>query len=574
MQNSLLKLYSKRLYLKIKHRSDSEESKIIYNYRYLSWALTSVVYLAGIPHAIFIFKIGVILSFLISSIVFTELYIQFNNHTRFLKTMLLIETLGITLLLLHTGGLTSPFIWYTFNPTLVAACYLPTSFCWINLSFFLLAASIMTFYNFNPNHMNLITILIDNYNLVLAFVLITIVVQLLARLSKQLSFQANALKLSNQQKQESMNDIMTLYKILEAMDNHCSKEKLFEKLAAYTSSLMKSELSIFWLPASSNETEIIQVSKSINSEELQEVLIELKKLKFQQNSTKKVETIRLLNSYYLTIPIFTSTAPCGFIASQIKMPINKDELEQKIKLLEFLSGLCAVTLERFLIEDMEEHLLVMDEQNRIANEMHDSVSQRLFSISYGIHAILKSWDNITNDQLQKYLVEIHESAMNAMEELRNAIYRLSSKKKNEKSLHVTLKSLLDNIAKLHNIVINFNTKGDETLLSLSVKQIISRILSEACSNAIRHGNCSMINIVLTICMDSISLTIQDNGKGFWVSNENPKLKTGLGLSNMRSLITAHNGSMNISSEVGIGTNIQCSIPLVKDNSGIRNLNVS
>lgn len=574
MSNSLLKLNRNRLILKIKQRSDSEESKIIYTYRYLSWALTSVVYLAGIPRAILIYKIGVILSFFISSIVFTELYIQFNNHTRFLKTMLLIETLGIIILLLPTGGLTSPFIWYTFNPTLVAACYLPTSFCWINLGFYLLAASIMSYFNFNPNHMSLITIVIHNYNLVLAFVLITIAVQLLARLSKQLSYQANALKLSNQQKQESMNYIMTLYKILEAMDNHNSKDKLFEKLAAYTSSLMNSELSIFWLPASLNETEIIQVSKSLDSEELQEVISEIKKLKSKQNSTKEVDTIRILNRYFLTIPIFTSVAPCGFIASQIKMPIKKDELDQKIKLLEFLSGLCAVTLERFLIEDMEDHLLVMDEQNRIANEMHDSVSQRLFSISYGIHAILKSWDNIPHDQLQKYLLEIHESAMNAMEELRSAIYRLSSKKKNEKSLQVTLKSLLDNIAKLHNIVINFNTIGDELFLSLSVKQVISRILSEACSNAIRHGNCNMINIVLTICMDSISLTIQDNGKGFWVSEENPTLKTGLGLSNMRSLINAHDGSMNISSEIGIGTRIQCSIPLVKDNSGVRNLNVS
>jgi len=44
----------------------------------------------------------------------------------------------------------------------------------------------------------------------------------------------------------------------------------------------------------------------------------------------------------------------------------------------------------------------MEEQNRIANEIHDSVSQRLFSISYGIHGVLGRWNDISKEELKDY----------------------------------------------------------------------------------------------------------------------------------------------------------------------------
>lgn len=564
MKNSLKQISKNYLCHLPKNKKNTEDVKIIYAYRYLSLVLTSFVYLTGKPNSAFIIKLGSILSLIVSSFIFTDLYMKIKENTKTLKIILLSETLGITLLLLPTNGLASPFIWYALNPTLVAAKYLPPYFCWVNLMFYLLTGTIMTYYIFNPSNISILAILAENYYLTLAFVLITILVQLLANLTNKLSLQSNALKLSNQQRQESMNYIMTLYQIMETVDNHITKDKLFKTLATYTSSLMNSKLCIYWLPGSPGKDEIIEVNKSNNSTELHTLLLELKDKNLHLKSTKEVSQLMINNYCFLIIPIFISTASCGIIATQIDAHLSKDELDQKIRLLEFLSGLCSVTLERFHIEEIENQLLVNDEQNRIANEIHDGVSERLFSISYGIHGILKVWECIPKEQLQNCLLEIQDSSQLAMEELRNSIYKLSSKKKDEKSLSITLKAFLDSIAKLHHIEINFNTSGDEFTLSLPLKQVITRIVREACGNAIRHGDCNTIHLNLHICSEFISISIHDDGKGFNLYNENPEFKIGLGLSNMRSLVASYNGTMDISSKLDIGTDIQCMIPLKKD----------
>jgi NarL family two-component system sensor histidine kinase LiaS len=200
-------------------------------------------------------------------------------------------------------------------------------------------------------------------------------------------------------------------------------------------------------------------------------------------------------------------ASFGLIVTQINESLNKDELEQRIRLLEFLYGLCSVTLERFYVEEIENQLLVNDEQNRIANEIHDSVSQRLFSITYGMHGLLKSWKCMPKEELQNYLLEIHESSKLAMEELRNSIYKLSSKKKGEQSLSIALKTFLNSMAKLHHIVINLNISGDEFKLPLPLKQVINRIVREACGNAIRHGDYNTITLNLLIYSEYITLSI-------------------------------------------------------------------
>lgn len=541
----------------------SEEAKIIYAYRYLSLSITSFVYFTGEPNSIITSKLGVIISLFISSVVFTDLYMKFSYHKKTLKVMLLSETLGITLLLIPTSGLTSPFIWYALNPTIIAAYFLPSYFCWINLIFYIFTGAIVTYYVFNTNHISLFAILAENYNLMLAFVLITLAVQLLSNMTNTLSQQSYALRLSNQQREESMNYIMTLYQVIEAVDNHISVDKLFETLANYTSNLMRSNLCIYWLPGGSNGNDIIQTNQ-LNSTfnfNLDRIIHELKNSGLNQLSTKNVSPLTIDNYHFLTIPIYIPSSSSGLIAIELSHLINKDLTEQNIRLLEFLSGLSTVTLERFHLEEIEDQLLVNEEQNRIANEMHDSVSQRLFSISYGIHGLLKGWKRIPEEQLEEYLLELYEASQHAMEELRSSIYKLSSKKKDDKSFYITLKTFLDSLALLHHITINYTMTGDELTLSLTLKQVIIRIIREACSNAIRHGNSSIIELSVHINNEIISISIHDNGKGFHLDSESNDFKKGLGLSNIRNLISSCHGTMNIASIIDKGTNIQFTLPL-------------
>lgn len=545
------------------HRRDqsvSEEVKIIYTYGFLSWLLTSFVYMTGRPYSIIIFKLGVVGSLFILTTIITDLYMKHKENKGILKTLLLIETFGIVLLLLPTGGVQSPFIWYALNPILVAASYLPAYFCWMNLTFNFIVGTAMSYFLFNPSNLNAITIFMNNSTIALVFILITLAVQLLSNLTKKLSMQTNALKISNMQKQESMDYIMSLYQIIEALNNHSTKGTLFEALADYTAKLTKSELCFFWLPGSPKDGELIKANRCMKLLEQQQIGMVLHMLS-QQDFALRVEELVIADINLLTIPILSPGNPSGLIAIQQSEYVNLEQREQNIKLLEFVSGLSTVMLERFTIEEIENNLIVMEEQNRIANEIHDSVSQRLFSLSYAIYGMLGSWKNISKEEIKEYMVEMSKSSTLAMQELRNSIYKLSSKKKGENTLKVSLNDFLESMSKLHQIDIEYKIQGDEGLLPLLLKQGITRIVREACSNAIRHGKCHSVHFVVKISKERVRICITDDGIGFVRNDEDLENQKGLGISNIKNIVDSFNGQIDITSEIGIGTVIKINIAL-------------
>lgn len=140
--------------------------------------------------------------------------------------------------------------------------------------------------------------------------------------------------------------------------------------------------------------------------------------------------------------------------------------------MKFISRLAAIVLERFHLEQVTERLIIAEEQNRIANEMHDSVAQGLFSISYAIHSLIQNGDRMSGSQLQESLRLLQKSAQLSMEELRSTIYRLSSKKGGRKSFKQGIAEYINTISKLNNIDINLKIDGDEELLSIPKKGVI------------------------------------------------------------------------------------------------------
>lgn len=541
------------------NRNTSEITNIIYVYRYLSWGLPSLAYIMGPPYSFIGFKLGVIISLFLLSKVISDMYIRNHDKSGMLRILVLIETFGITLLLLPTGGLSSPFIWFALNPILVAASFLPVYFSWINLAVFLLAGSAMSYIFFNSYDKYIFSILRDNSNLILTLSLITLIVQMLSNLTKKLIKQAGELEQSNAQKQESINYIMDLYQIIEALNNHNAKEKLIQTLADYTAKLTKSDLCFICLASLQKDDDQIFSSTHLYNSDYK-AYIDIIKSRVDIN-TSKIQEFRIENNTFITSTFFLPTSAYGLIIVKGNQLIN-NIFSPKDKLLEFISGLCSVTLERFNQEDIEENLIVLEEQNRIANEMHDSVSQRLFSITYAIHGLLGRWGTIPKEELREYLVELNESSNKAMKELRNSIYKLSPKKNGLKSLQITLNEFIKSTSKLHHINIDYQIKGDEGMLSLPLKQGVTRIVREACGNAIRHGKCNSIKIDLSIKKKNMDLIIIDDGKGFSMNSVRLEKSNGLGLLNMRNLVSIFGGSIEFNSEIEEGTQIHIIIPLI------------
>lgn len=583
-KTTLNKVNKRTLYLKkVREEIGNMNSKpgvikIIYVYRYISWLLTSLFYLIGEPRSPLVFKLGVILSLLIAAKIVTDICIKSSNSPNVLKTVIITEIVGITLLLLPTGGIKSPFVWYALNPVLFAAIFLSPIFCWINLLFYITCSSVMSLAFFNYDNHSIRQLVVENSNVILILVLITVAVELMGNLTRQLNKQAIDLETQRSElskmnllleaakcrADESLENIMSLYQVVEAFSNQNNLREFMQVFTEYTTRLTKSEMSFFWISQYKNDESIIVINGDETYEK--DIISEIETLWKDFRNIDKPILVKIKNRDFVIISVKSVSRIYGFMGILID-DVNYHDLKlEYFQKLSFLSELSAVILERFLLEEITDNFMLVEEQNRIANEMHDNVSQRMFGISCAIHSIKARWKEMTNEQINEQLDLINVASNEAMKELRTTIYRLSSKKRGEKFFVLNLQKYLDEFSKLNNINIDFKISGNPEELSGSIKKSLYRIIHEATGNAVRHGRCSNLHVSLQESPGGVKLSIADDGIGFELDKVNSR---GLGLSNMEGLVKSLNGRFNISSNPGNGTGIYIVIPRYRNNENIK-----
>lgn len=192
----MFKLFSKDDFLFV------EEIKLLNAYRAMSWILTSLVYFTT-DSSDKLIKFGVIFVLLITSTIVVNVYKRYDNISKVDKAFVFIETIGITLILLPTGGLKSPFIWYALNPVLISAYFFSNLFCWFNLICYLSCSTIVSFLFFNPSKNSLMEVIQENSQHILIFILITFAVQLLMVMNNKLKHKSEELIKANNKLNEA-----------------------------------------------------------------------------------------------------------------------------------------------------------------------------------------------------------------------------------------------------------------------------------------------------------------------------------------------------------------------------------
>ncbi|WP_219837817.1 sensor histidine kinase [Paenibacillus sp. R14(2021)] len=209
---------------------------------------------------------------------------------------------------------------------------------------------------------------------------------------------------------------------------------------------------------------------------------------------------------------------------------------------------------------IESKRLVIEERNRIAEELHDRVSQHLFGIIYAIHSMKYGWRDLTEEQKLEQMKEIQEAASTASCELRATINNLSTSMSGSESWTGIVKSHLANQAKLNGIRIDFHASKSCSLLSINHQKALYRTILEGVGNAIRHGASSCVSVELTMKQGAVKLSIEDNGSGFDVRSKMKKTNSGFGLCNMHALAVSLGGTFDIESKEGSGTRIILWLP--------------
>lgn len=545
-------------------KSPSSIINLVFVFRFISLTLTSIFYLLG-PQSPLYFKVGVIVSLCIAAWIITDIQRKYFENIPIMKSTVLAEIIGLTLLLIPTGGISSPFIWYALNPVLVAS-FLTTMFCFGALLFYLGSATLITYQLFHVG--NLFMIIEEKSNFYLVCLLTTLLVRLFSGLTKQLSSKTTQLKEqraelvkvnsilsdTNQKYQQTLEHVMSLYHLMESFNSKASMEKLMKEIASALKKCTQSSEAFFWISDLNNQNS--HMENLTNNDWVEK---ELLKNWDQLRMKRRTFTCKLKDDSYL-MKIIRNANHVGVIGVKVA---NEHEMDHTLLILrpfEYLAELSEIMLEKLYMDQMMDQMLIIEEQNRIANEIHDSVSQRLFGLVCALHSLQVKGRSMSNEELSQEYRFLSQSANTTIKELRTAIYRLSSVKKGEKPFLVRLKKYLDEYAKLNNIDIHYQIIGDEAIISDSLKQALYRIICEACGNAVRHGECQIIDLNLTLLDEKTVLMIQDDGKGMDATMDGDRREKGTGLLNMRNLVRSFTGTISINGSNGAGTMIVIEIP--------------
>ncbi|NLC67738.1 MAG: hypothetical protein GX754_02900 [Clostridiaceae bacterium] len=572
-------------------------NKVIFFYRYFSLLITSIFFAASSQQRPKLLVIAVISGVGISAIILNSLYLCLHllsvKQKKFTRLLVLIETVGNALILIPSGGLNSPYLWYSLNTVLVTLTFLDLKYCIFNLMIYLIITTKISHVLFNNEQISFWSVLSRNSNLILSFILITVASHLLITLLNKLKEERNKLikaneelNLANMNLHRAIEYTMSMNRAIHNLVNQRDASMLARLLIEYTLDITKSRKAFFIsflsdLPDYENHEKYkdyestynrsiddgddVEPSGEGNGKEGAVFLTQACRNSILKQKDKvlnlRVPVNMKINGENLILSevgsLYQSYGILGIVVKNDVSDVSNILYKELYNQMRLLSELGSIVFERYLLEESNNRLLINDEQNRIANEIHDTVFQRLFSISCAIHKLMQRQDIMQrqNDgiieimpdmDIKSELATMKDSVGNAMKELREIVYKLSWRKKGENVFQSDMLRYIDEISKLTGVKISFSLSGDQELLSYDVKRGICRIIRESTGNAIRHGECRNISISINIDDYFTRLEIKDDGKGFEV-NKNIH-GTGLGLRNMCSLVNSLNGEVNITSQ--------------------------
>jgi len=197
-------------------------------------------------------------------------------------------------------------------------------------------------------------------------------------------------------------------------------------------------------------------------------------------------------------------------------------------------------------------LAVVDERNRLARDLHDSVKQQVFAISMQLSAARTALSE--TDKAYSSVTEAKRLAQQAGTELTSLINALRPPGLGMKSLSEAVREHVEDWSRQNNIEAGMNIDPSITV-DQQIEQALFRVLQEALANVARHSKADKVKVELRSESDSVVLIIEDNGIGF----DAKKIAKGIGLDSMQERLIAVNGKVDLVSEKSNGTRVTAKV---------------
>ncbi|MCX5196486.1 GAF domain-containing sensor histidine kinase [Streptomyces sp. NBC_00249] len=262
-------------------------------------------------------------------------------------------------------------------------------------------------------------------------------------------------------------------------------------------------------------------------------------------------------SDFLGLPIRDGEDTLGalFLANK-RGPLGFTDEDEE--LLSLLAQHAAIALTNARLYERSRELTIAEERSRLAHELHDAVSQKLFSLRLTAQAAATLVDR-DPDRAKGELQQVAALAAEAADELRAAVTELRPAALDEDGLVATLRNHVRVLDRAHSAHVTFTCDGVRALPA-SQEEALLRVAQEALHNALRHSGADRVEVTLARTPGGGALLrVRDGGRGFSPSTVRTAGRH-LGLVSMRDRASGAGGRLEVRSEPGTGTTIEMEVP--------------
>ena len=208
------------------------------------------------------------------------------------------------------------------------------------------------------------------------------------------------------------------------------------------------------------------------------------------------------------------------------------------------------------LQERASQTAVLEERQRLARELHDSVTQTLYGASLQAEAAVRALADGEVEPAAASLREIRDTTQDALGEMRSLLFELRPPLLEERGLAAALRARLQTVEARAGLVTDFDGAHDDERLPLEAEQELYRVAQEALNNVVKHAHAQHVRVRMAVSDGHALLEIADDGVGFDPLSDGE----GFGLPGMRERAERLGGSLEVESSAGGGTRLRIEVP--------------
>ena len=252
----------------------------------------------------------------------------------------------------------------------------------------------------------------------------------------------------------------------------------------------------------------------------------------------------------LTVPIISRGDVIGVLDVQSDQVNYFDDTD--LVVIQALANQAGAAIRNARLYEQAQQAAVLEERSRLARDLHDSVTQSIYSLTLLAEAGQRMIQNGQFDQACENQMRIQDIAQQSLQDMRLLVYELRPAELKEMGLIKALERRLEVVERRAGIEARL-LAADDLQLPQEVEETLYRIAQEALNNALKHARALAVVVQIGCAGSLVEMLIRDNGRGFEPLEIGEK--GGLGLKNMQERVQEIGGELQIDSHVGNGTTV-------------------